>query len=166
MTHLQKIFLLSLSHMKNFRFTFFYILCICFFLGSKLVAQNKVDSQKAIAPVGLSDPQPAVEKSSVHLSVVDQKAELPPDFRAMLSSRLEYPKAAQDADISGKVLVEFIVEKDGSISNIKCISPKIGYGLEEEAIRVMKTMPKFKPAIKDGQPVRSLYRQPIRFQLQ
>jgi protein TonB len=63
------------------------------------------------------------------------------------------------------VFVGFIVEKDGSVSNVKVLRG-IGGGCDEEAVRVIKGMPKWKPGKQDGKPVRVSYMMPIIFKLQ
>lgn len=83
-----------------------------------------------------------------------------------ISKNLTYPKAAAKNEIQGRVIVQFIVEKDGTIGNIriyKGISPE----LDKEAIRVfsLPTMPKWKPGTSDGEPVRVRYSVPITFRL-
>lgn len=139
---------------------------IYFLLFLSLVIHNNSFAQSE-APPKITSAQPVLaEQDSNEIAViVDQRAELPPNFRALLVQRIRYPSSATDAEISGRVTVEFIVEKDGSITNVKTIGPKMGYGLEEEAIRVMKTMPKFKPAMQNGKLVRSKFKQPIVFKL-
>ena len=74
-------------------------------------------------------------------------------FYDYIASNVEYPSEAQAAKIEGRVFVEFIVEQDGSISNIQLIKG-IGGGCDEEVIRVIKGMPKWIPGKNDGKPVR------------
>ncbi|WP_461451839.1 energy transducer TonB [Mucilaginibacter sp.] len=81
-----------------------------------------------------------------------------------LSKNLRYPQMAIDQHIQGKVWVSFIIEKDGTLSNFKVIRG-VGYGLDEEALRVLKLAPAWKPGIQNGQPVRVQYNIPINFQL-
>lgn len=81
-----------------------------------------------------------------------------------LGSKIKYPKAAQRANVSGSVFVKFIVEADGSIDDVK-IMKGIGFGCDEEAIRVIKTMPKWNPGIQNGRPVAVYYNMPIVFKL-
>ncbi|MBC7399567.1 MAG: energy transducer TonB, partial [Mucilaginibacter sp.] len=64
--------------------------------------------------------------------------------------------------IQGKVIMQFIVEKDGSLTNVKAIKGP-GGGTSEEALRVMQKSPKWKPGINDGKPVRVQYAAPIAF---
>jgi len=81
-----------------------------------------------------------------------------------LSKNLHYPQMAIDQRIQGKVWVSFIIEKDGTLSNFKVVRG-VGYGLDEEALRVLKLAPAWKPGIQNGQPVRVQYNIPINFQL-
>jgi protein TonB len=76
-----------------------------------------------------------------------------------------YPKEAIDAGIEGKVFVEFYIEKDGTVSDAKVLRG-IGYGCDEEALRVVGLMPKWFPGKQRGQAVRVRYTLPINFKLQ
>jgi protein TonB len=82
-----------------------------------------------------------------------------------LSSNLQYPQQAQEADIQGKVVVAFTVCEDGRLCDEK-ITRGIGGGCDEEALRVIKKMPKWEPGTKDGKPVKVRYMLPVVFQLQ
>ncbi len=80
-----------------------------------------------------------------------------------LANHIKYPEYALEEGISGKVLTEFVIEKDGSVSNIK-VTNGIGGGCDEEAIRVIKLMQGlWKPGLENGEPVRVLYHLPIKF---
>jgi len=81
-----------------------------------------------------------------------------------LSKNLKYPNMAIDEHVQGKVWVSFIVEKDGHLSNI-VIERGLGFGTNEEALRVLKMAPAWKPGIQNGQPVRVRYELPINFQI-
>jgi len=81
-----------------------------------------------------------------------------------LSKNLRYPDMAIDQHIQGKVWVSFIIEADGTLSHFK-VERGVGYGLDEEAMRVLKMAPAWKPGIQNGQPVRVQYTIPINFQL-
>jgi TonB family protein len=82
-----------------------------------------------------------------------------------LSSHLKYPAKAIKNNIQGTVIVEFVVDKDGSVSDIKVIK-SVDLLLDEEAVRVIKKMPKWDPAIQGGRLVKSYKRQPIEFKFQ
>jgi len=81
-----------------------------------------------------------------------------------LQKNLRFPGAAQDAGVSGKVFMSFIIEKDGTLSNIK-VDRGAGYGFDEEATRVLKLAKAWKPGVQNGQNVRVRYSIPISFQL-
>jgi periplasmic protein TonB len=81
-----------------------------------------------------------------------------------LGKNLKYPEMAVDQHMQGKVWVSFIVEKDGRLSNI-VVDRGAGYGMDEEALRVLKMSPAWKPGIQNGQPVRVRFNIPINFQL-
>jgi protein TonB len=81
-----------------------------------------------------------------------------------LGSRLRYPVRARENKVQGKVYIGFIVEKNGSLSDFKVVRG-IGGGCDEEAIRVLKLSPIWKPGYANGKPVRTSYTLPITFQL-
>ena len=81
-----------------------------------------------------------------------------------LRKNLRYPDMAIDQHIQGKVWVSFIIEADGTLSHFK-VERGVGYGLDEEALRVLKMAPAWKPGIQNGHPVRVQYTIPINFQL-
>ncbi len=97
--------------------------------------------------------------------VVDEKPMYPGGDEArfkFLQNNIKYPKVATYNGIKGVVYITFIVEKDGSLSNIKILQG-IGGGCDEEALRVARLMPKWIPGKRKGQPVRVYVNMPIRF---
>lgn len=82
-----------------------------------------------------------------------------------LQENLKYPQIAKESGISGKVFVQFVVERNGSITDIKVIKG-IGGGCDEEAIRVVKAMPKWTPGKQRGKAVRTQFIMPLNFVLQ
>lgn len=98
---------------------------------------------------------------------VEDMPQFPGGERAMLkflSDSLVYPTLEKEKGMEGKVFVKFIVNEDGSISDVH-VTRSVSPGLDEEALRVIKMMPKFSPGMKDGKPVRVYYIIPIYFQL-
>ncbi|MDR2906516.1 MAG: energy transducer TonB, partial [Bacteroidales bacterium] len=88
--------------------------------------------------------------------IIEEMPEFPGGEEARvkyLSENMIYPSAARDSGIQGTIYVNFIIEKDGSISDVKVVNG-IGGGCDEEAIRVVKMMPKWKPGRQRGKPVR------------
>jgi protein TonB len=86
-------------------------------------------------------------------------------FGKFLSKNLRYPPIARDNGIQGRVFCNFVVEKDGSLTDIKVVRG-IGGGCDEEAVRVLKSSPKWNPGVQNGRNVRVSYTIPIYFQLQ
>ena len=98
---------------------------------------------------------------------VEQMPEFPGGQEGLVNylvENLNYPEKAKAKKITGKVYVSFVVEKDGSISNVKVLRD-IGYGCGEEAVRVVKAMPRWKPGMQRGKNVRVQYTLPLNFQL-
>ncbi|OAQ37996.1 hypothetical protein A5893_16645 [Pedobacter psychrophilus] len=85
-------------------------------------------------------------------------------FGKFLGGNLNYPKAAKDAKIEGRVYAQFVVEKDGSLTEVKIVR-RIGYGCDEEAKRVLELSPKWNPGVQNGEKVRVIYTVPIFFQI-
>ena len=83
-----------------------------------------------------------------------------------LSKSIRYPRAAQEKNTSGTVFVQYVVRDDGSIADVKTVGAIKGNGLEEEAIRVTKNMPKWNPGKQNGRLVNTQFNLPIRFVLQ
>ncbi|RQO31061.1 hypothetical protein DBR32_10170 [Taibaiella sp. KBW10] len=85
-----------------------------------------------------------------------------------LQTNIQYPEEALKNKVEGKVFLKFVVDTDGSLSNIEIVKGKdIGYGIPEEAIRVVKNMPKWKPAkLSNGQPAKSSFMLPVQFNIQ
>lgn len=130
---------------------------------------DDVDKFKAVQEqVIVKEPEPVKHEPEKIFVAVEQPAEFPGGQAAMmkwLSNNIRYPENAQANGISGRVVVKFVVEKDGSIG-----SPQIVKGvdrdLDQEALRVVKRMPKWQPGKNNGQPVRSYFNLPVTFRLQ
>lgn len=85
---------------------------------------------------------------------------------AYLNNNIHYPQVAQDNGIQGKVVVQFVVEKDGSIGDVK-VFRGANIDLDKEAVRVCKTLPKFNPGRNANyEPVRAWFTLPVIFKLQ
>jgi len=82
-----------------------------------------------------------------------------------VAKNVKYPQIARETGIQGRVFVNFVVEPDGSVSNVSVLRG-IGGGCDEEAMRVVKNMPKWKPGKQRGKPVRVQYMLPVNFKLQ
>ena len=99
--------------------------------------------------------------------VVEDMPAFPGGMEAMIqfiSSNIQYRADGQKQKVDGRVLVNFVVEKDGSITEVKVVKPTFP-SLDAEAIRVVKAMPKWKPGYQRGQAVRVQFTMPINFSL-
>ncbi|RLD38720.1 MAG: energy transducer TonB [Bacteroidetes bacterium] len=108
-----------------------------------------------------------IEEEQIFL-VVENMPEFPGGEAAMykfIGKNIEYPRMAKESGISGRVYVTFVVERDGSVTDVKILRG-IGGGCDEEAVRVIKKMPRWSPGKQRGKPVRVQYRMPIKFTLQ
>jgi protein TonB len=83
---------------------------------------------------------------------------------AYIARNIKYPETAKKEKIEGRVFVTFVIEKDGQVSSAKILRD-IGGGCGEEAIRVVKNMPKWKPGTQRGNPVRFQFNLPVSFML-
>lgn len=86
-------------------------------------------------------------------------------FYKFLGDNIKYPPMAAENNITGNVFVSFTVEKDGSLTDVK-VDRKLGYGTDEEAVRVLKLSKRWNPGMQNGKPVRVKYNIPIKFSLQ
>ena len=87
------------------------------------------------------------------------------EMLTFLGRNIRYPATAQRAGVQGMVVLSFTVKPDGSIDDIKMLK-SLGYGLDDEAIRVVKMMPKWQPAISNNVPVAATFTLPVRFTIQ
>ena len=107
------------------------------------------------------------QKNQKVYDMVEQMPEYPGGIPAMLEflmTNLKYPKDAEKQQVEGKVIVMFVVETDGSVSDVK-VAKKVFPSLDAEAIRMVQAMPKWTPGKDKGKVVRVHYALPISFQL-
>jgi TonB family protein len=117
-------------------------------------------------PIDVTDAALKIQKREI-FTAVEQNPEFVGGQAKMyqyLGENIKYPAAAQRANISGRVFVKFVVEDDGSIGDVK-VMKGIGFGCDEEAVRVVKSMPKWKPGVQNGKNVRVYYNMPIVYRL-
>ena len=133
---------------------------------SKLVIGNGEGIARQ-ADVTEALPQVPITKDSVVLKTVEQLPEFPGgivQFMKWLTRNLRYPPIAQSQRIQGKVVVSFIINKDGSIAS-PTIVQSVDPVLDREALRVVKMMPRWKPGLQNGKPCRTMFAIPVNFQL-
>ena len=83
-----------------------------------------------------------------------------------VAENIKYPVIAQENGVQGRVVCQFVVEKDGKPSNIKVVRSSGDDSLDKEAVRVISSMPKWKPGMQQGKPVRVTFTLPVAFRLQ
>jgi len=112
------------------------------------------------------------EEEEVPEMEIFQVVESPPQYPGgdaarmkFLQENIKYPQMARESGIQGTVYVTFVVEPDGSVSDVRVLRG-IGGGCDEEAVRVIKMMPKWIPGKQRGKPVRVQFNMPIKFTLQ
>ena len=118
--------------------------------------------------VVVKEPEPEKPKEEEIFVAVEQQAEFPGGQAAMmkwLSNNVRYPESAQQNDIQGRVVVKFVVEKDGSIGHATIVKG-VDRDLDREALRVVSKMPKWQPGKNNGVPVRSYFNLPVMFKIQ
>lgn len=111
-------------------------------------------------------PEPEPEPEVIFV-LVEEKArprEGYKNFYRYISRNLRYPTMAYQQRVQGVVMAEFVVEKDGNLTDIKILREP-GSGCGREAVRVLKKAPKWRPARQRGRPIRSKCWIPIRFKL-
>ncbi len=115
---------------------------------------------------------PPVEEEDVQeqqiFMVVEQMPSFPGGMGALmkyLATHIKYPELAKESGIQGRVFINFVVEPDGSIDHVKVLRG-IGGGCDEEAVRVVKSMPKWNPGKQRGKPVRVSFNLPVKFTLE
>jgi protein TonB len=131
--------------------------------GTAVSAQNDSAIDVAV-PVMEEKPQDPNEP----LSIAEVMPEFPGGKEALfayIGKNLKYPEQAVEEGVEGVVFVTFVVEADGKITGVKVLRG-IGFGCEEEAVRVVRGMPNWTPGKQLGKPVRVKYNLPIRYKLE
>ena len=116
---------------------------------------------------GKKEPEDTPDSNKAY-DVVDEMPQFPGGPYALfefISKNIQYPKEAEDANLQGRVIVSFVVEKDGSVSNAKVVRP-IDPLLDAEALRVVNSMPKWIPGKQNGEAFRVKYTVPVTFRIE
>lgn len=127
--------------------------------------QNGQNAPEPVRSKPLYKPQP-VNRNSVY-DVVEQMPSFPggiSGLRTYLNQNIRYPAEAQENCVQGRVVVSFVVEKDGHISDVTVLR-SVDPSLDKEAIRVVRNMPRWTPGKQGGEPVRVRYNIPVSFRL-
>lgn len=113
-------------------------------------------------------PAPKPEVATKIFDVVEEMPSFPGGNGALMSylaSNIKYPVVAQENSVQGRVIVSFVVERDGSISDVR-VARSVDPSLDREAQRVVKSMPRWKPGKQNGSAVRVKYTVPVVFRLE
>ena len=114
-------------------------------------------------------PMIVAAEEGVIFTVVEKMPEFPggrDSLISYLSENVKYPAIAQENGIQGRVTCQFIIETDGSITDVEVVRSGGDPSLDKEAVRVIKAMPNFIPGKHKGKPVRVRFTMPINFKLQ
>ena len=131
---------------------------------------DPVQQQEEQKDVELTEEEPPINLNGDDEDVLRVVEELPQypggmvEFMKWLTAQLHYPDQALKQKLQGKVIISFIVNKDGSLSDLKLVQ-SAGKLLDDEALRVARLMPKWKPGIDKGKPCRSMIAIPIVFEI-
>ena len=143
--------------------------------GTDSITQESLDEGQAFEVLGNADaviPQPEPSdvgeiQPTLMGDVVEQMPSFPGGSQALLnylSEHINYPEGYEEICIQGRVVITFVVEKDGSLSDITVVK-SLEKAFDEEALRAVKSMPKWIPAMQNGELVRAKYTVPITFRL-
>ena len=136
-------------------------------LSQSIEAVNPTDLVNSIKTI-VAPRSVRLDTGKIHsFTSLDQQPTFPggmEQFYKYLKSTVVYPELAKTNKIEGKVFLSFVVEKDGTLANIK-VDRKLGGGTDEEAVRVLSVSPRWIPGLINGQPVRVKYNIPISFKL-
>ena len=130
--------------------------------------ETEQDVEVASAPL-VKVPVVEEEEEEIVFIVVETMPEFPGGTQAMMTfigENIKYPLVALENGIQGRVICQFVVEKDGMVTDIQVVRSSGNDSLDQEAIRVINNMPKWKPGKQRGKPVRVKYTIPINFRLQ
>jgi len=132
------------------------------------IEDTEADDQTVIDVAPVIQQEKETEEESQVFFIVEDMPEFPGGeiaLRKFIANAIKYPVIAQENGIQGKVYVNFVVDKDGSVINAK-IARGVDPSLDKEALRVVNSLPKWKPGMQRGKPVKVSYTVPISFVLQ
>ena len=131
-----------------------------------LVGDGEAEALNAKLSAALP-PIPVASEQPLNFRIVQQMPEFPGGgsaFIRWLTRQLRYPPLAQSQRIQGRVVVSFIVNKDGSIADVK-LEKSVNALLDREALRVIRMMPRWKPGVHNNQPCRTMVAVPVVFKI-
>jgi protein TonB len=137
-------------------------------IGAFTVEGNDETAEVKHVEEKIAEPEPVKEEETKVFDVVEQMPSFPGGPSALmqyLNSNIKYPVVAEENGVQGRVVCTFVVEKDGSITDVRVVK-SVDPSLDKEAMRVVKGMPKWIPGKQNGSAVRVKYTVPVTFRLQ
>ena len=137
-------------------------------IGAFTVEGNDETAEVKHVEEKIAEPEPVKEEETKVFDVVEQMPSFPGGPSALmqyLSSNIKDPVVAEENGVQGRVVCTFVVEKDGSITDVRVVK-SVDPSLDKEAVRVVKSMPKWIPGKQNGSAVRVKYTVPVTFRLQ
>ena len=138
-------------------------------IGAFTVEGNDEEAGEVLkAKEVIAEPEPPKVEETKVFDVVEEMPQFPGGQAALLeylAKNIKYPVVAEENGIQGKVIVTFVVERDGSITDVKVVK-SVDPSLDKEASRVVKSMPRWQPGKQNGSAVRVKYTVPVQFNLQ
>ncbi len=148
--------------------------------------KNSTTSDTAAKSATTTTPGKKVGKASAKLMAAEQNSKIEKDkegyymytevlpvypggqdaLQSYVSDHLQYPEDAIDNNIEGTVRVQFAIDEQGNVTNAKVVGDKLGYGLEEEAVKLITSMPKWTPGMVKGKKVKAWYTLPVTYRLE
>jgi protein TonB len=125
-------------------------------------------NKQVVKEMVIAEEKPVEEEKVYNIAVIEQQPMFPGGQEAMykwLSEHINYPAAASEEGVQGRVVVEFIITKTGAVENVHVVRGRHP-ALDKEAVRVVKAMPKWTPGRNNGQAVKVTYTLPVSFKLQ
>jgi len=137
-------------------------------IGAFTVEGNDETAEVKHVEEKIAEPEPPKVEETKVFDVVEQMPSFPGGPSALmqyLSSNIKYPVVAEENGVQGRVVCTFVVERDGSITDVRVVK-SVDPSLDKEAMRVVKSMPKWIPGKQNGSAVRVKYTVPVTFRLQ
>lgn len=141
------------------------------FLAAGICSYTSAYSQVEKAPSAPVQSTDSSKQEEMIFALVEIQPEFPgggDSLYKFIAQNIKYTPSAKENGVEGRVIIAFVVNEDGTLSDVKSVLPaskKLGHGLEEEAIRVVKMMPNWKPGTQGGKLVKVRYTLPIMFKL-
>lgn len=159
----------------HFKYALFAIPAFALLLAGNISCSSEAaknddvkENTTTVKPDAVEVPSEKVDTKDEVFMVTEQMPEFPGGMKELmtfLSKNIKYPVSAMQKNVQGRVIVQFVVEKDGSTTEFK-VMRSVDPDLDAEALRVMKEMPKWKPGMQKGQAVRVKFTVPVTFKLQ